>query len=196
MVAPVRLKTHKPYNEYAVNEDPRRLDQVYVQVLGQGGDKMLTEEVKWLAVTHKSFDQGRRGYNDRLAFFGKRIVDLQTSLAVLNTQPNPELFAPPPDPFGREPFQHPALETLPQLTEEVRKDSKGKRRMAEIAERYGLMSVLRWKPRMASDLEGSGSTLALTQALYAIIGAVALQRGGEVAAQVTRERILSQMGLK
>ena len=31
---------------------------------------MLTDEVKWLAVTHKSFDHGRRGYNDRLAFFG------------------------------------------------------------------------------------------------------------------------------
>lgn len=71
MVAPVRLKTFKPDNEYPVNEDPRRLDQVYVQVLGQGGYKMLTEEVKWLAVTHKSFDQGRRGYNDRLAFLGR-----------------------------------------------------------------------------------------------------------------------------
>ena len=70
MVAPVRLKTYKPGNEYPVNEDPRRLDQAYVQILGQGGDKMLTDEVKWLAVTHKSFDQGRRGYNDRLAFFG------------------------------------------------------------------------------------------------------------------------------
>ena len=31
---------------------------------------MLTEEVKWLAVTHKSFDHGKRGYNDRLAFLG------------------------------------------------------------------------------------------------------------------------------
>lgn len=71
MVAPVQLKKYKPYNEYPVNEDPRRLDQVYVQILGQVGDKILTEEVKWLAVTHKSFDQGRRGYNDRLAFFGR-----------------------------------------------------------------------------------------------------------------------------
>ena len=70
MVAPVRLKAFKPRNEYPVNEDPQRLDQAYVHVLGQGGDKMLTDEVKWLAITHKSFDQGRRGYNDRLAFLG------------------------------------------------------------------------------------------------------------------------------
>ena len=31
---------------------------------------MLTEETKWLAVTHKSFDHGRRGFNDRLAYLG------------------------------------------------------------------------------------------------------------------------------
>lgn len=31
---------------------------------------MLTDEVKWLAITHKSFDHGKRGYNDRLAFLG------------------------------------------------------------------------------------------------------------------------------
>ena len=36
---------------------------------------MLTEEVKWLAVTHKSFDHGKRGYNDRLAYLGRIALD-------------------------------------------------------------------------------------------------------------------------
>ena len=71
MKAPFRSKPppRKP-SEYPVNEDPAVLDRVYVEVLGKDGDQVLTEEVKWLAVTHKSFDQGRRGYNDRLAFLG------------------------------------------------------------------------------------------------------------------------------
>ena len=71
MKAPFRSKPppRKP-SEYTVNEDPAVLDRVYVEVLGKDGDHVLTEEVKWLAVTHKSFDQGRRGYNDRLAFLG------------------------------------------------------------------------------------------------------------------------------
>jgi hypothetical protein len=51
------------------NSDPAKLDQFYLQFLGPGGDGVLSEEVKWLAITHKSFDQGRRGFNDRLAFF-------------------------------------------------------------------------------------------------------------------------------
>ena len=71
MTAPFRSKPLPLDNEYKVNEDPRRLDQVYIKVLGSGGGKMLTDEVKWLAVTHKSFDHGSRGFNDRLAFLGR-----------------------------------------------------------------------------------------------------------------------------
>jgi large subunit ribosomal protein L15 len=43
---------------------------MYVRLLGEGGDKLLSEEVKWLAVTHQSYDQGRRGFNDRLSYLG------------------------------------------------------------------------------------------------------------------------------
>jgi len=195
MTAPIRMRQHKPNNDYRVNENPQRLDQVYVQVLGQDGDKMLSDEVKWLAVTHKSFDQGRRGYNDRLAFFGKRIVDLQSSLAILSSHPATGSPAPPSDSFEREPFQHPALESIPRLTEAVRKDVTSRKRISDIAQRYGLLSVLRWKPKKASDLPGSGLELALAQALYAIVGAISLQKGGEVANKFVRERILSQLGL-
>jgi large subunit ribosomal protein L15 len=70
MTAPFRSKPRVYGNEFPVNESQERLDQVYEQFLGRRGDKMLTEEVKWLAITHKSFDHGRRGYNDRLAFLG------------------------------------------------------------------------------------------------------------------------------
>lgn len=72
MMAPVRSKPPVENNDFAVNEDPERLDKVYDRVLGKEGHRMLTDEVKWLAVTHKSFDHGRRGFNDRLAFLGTR----------------------------------------------------------------------------------------------------------------------------
>ena len=52
------------------NSDPAVLDRFYEKFLGPQGAEMLPEELKWLAVTHKSFDQGRRGFNDRLAYFG------------------------------------------------------------------------------------------------------------------------------
>jgi len=70
MIAPIRTRPQPRGNVFKVNEDPRRLDEAYVKMLGNGGEKVLTDEVKWLAITHKSFDHGRRGFNDRLAFLG------------------------------------------------------------------------------------------------------------------------------
>ena len=55
---------------WKVNEDPNRLDAMYNRLLGREGERMLSDEIKWLAVTHKSFDQGRRGFNTKLAYYG------------------------------------------------------------------------------------------------------------------------------
>ena len=44
-------------------------------------------------------------------------------------------------------------------------------------------------------LESSGIEAVLTTTMYAIIGAVALQRGGEVAAEVAREKVLKPLGV-
>lgn len=71
MKAPFHPRIKDPRKAWQVNEDPDKLDRMYIKFLGKGGDKILTDEIKWLAVTHKSFDQGRRGFNDRLAFFGE-----------------------------------------------------------------------------------------------------------------------------
>lgn len=57
-------------SEWKVNDDPAVLDRFYEGFLGPKGPEMLPEELKWQAVTHKSFDQGRRGFNDRLAYLG------------------------------------------------------------------------------------------------------------------------------
>lgn len=54
-----------------VNEDPAKLEAFYERFLGaRSGARMLPEELRWLAVTHKSFDYGRRGFNTKLAYFG------------------------------------------------------------------------------------------------------------------------------
>ncbi|CAD6583635.1 MAG: AP-1 complex subunit mu-1-Iike [Alectoria sarmentosa] len=177
MKAPVRLKPPVANYDFAVNEDPERLDEVYDRVLGAEGYKMLTDEVKWLAITHKSFDHGRRGFNDRLIYLGKMIVHLQTSLALFHASaatPFPETQ----DQYGREPFRHPALDGLAGVSEENKYQILDRKRMAQLADKYGLDSVVRWKPR-SMNMKGSGLPTITSEALYAIVGAVALQKGGE-----------------
>lgn len=46
------------------------------------------------------------------------------------------------------------------------------------------------------DLRASGVELVLANTLYAIIGAVSLEKGGLVATQMARERILEPLGIK
>lgn len=68
--APFSLHFDSKRPDYPINESQEVLDKFYIGLLGPGGDKVLSEKLKWLAVTHKSFDQGRRGFNDRLGFLG------------------------------------------------------------------------------------------------------------------------------
>jgi len=178
--------------EFVCNNDPAKLDRFYIKFLGRGGDEVLTDEVKWLAITHKSFDQGRRGFNDRLAYLGRRIVNMQTTLALLQS-PVTIKTEDPQDP--RQPYTHPALEGLPNLTNTSIDHSLGKKRLASLASQMGMVDIIRWVPRMRDDLEASGLEVVLATSMYAIVGAIALQKGGAVAARVTRERILKPLGL-
>ena len=72
MKAPIRSRPKPPNSAkpIPVNDSPQKLDQAYARFFGSE-ELSLSEETKWLAITHKSFDFGRRGYNDRLAFFGQ-----------------------------------------------------------------------------------------------------------------------------
>ena len=172
MMAPVRSKPPVLDNDFVVNRDPQKLDMVYNRVLGRDGDKMLSEEVKWLAVTHKSFDHGRRGFNDRLAYLGmggfpwiwdcrifahysisigRQIVGLQSSLALIHKS---TLTDPPParDEYGREPFDHTALYGLRGLTSHTKWVTTERDRLAQLATRYGIDGVVRWKPKRVRSM--------------------------------------------
>ncbi|TGO23248.1 hypothetical protein BPAE_0138g00010 [Botrytis paeoniae] len=199
MKLPFNPRANHDIPTWEVNSDPERLNRFYIQFLGRGGDEVLTDEVKWLAITHKSFDQGRRGFNDRLAYFGRRILNLQTSLVLLQS-PVATKTQLPQETDGEgteveEPFSHPALDGLPNLTNVKVDDILSKERLAKLATQMGMPDIIRWEPRMKNDLEKSGLELVLATSLYAIIGAIALQKGGDVATRVARERILKPLGI-
>jgi large subunit ribosomal protein L15 len=149
-----------------INSDPQKLDQMYIRFLGKDGDKVLNEETKWLAVTHKSFDHGRRGFNDRLSFLGtldflfrqhstnltnlatgKRIVDLQTTLGLLTGSTSSRYLKGTKDPFGRQPFEHPALEGIECLNGGARDYFTHHKQLSILAQQYGLQDVVRWVPK-------------------------------------------------
>ncbi|KAG7116514.1 54S ribosomal protein L15 like [Verticillium longisporum] len=170
--------TKKPSRSvWHVNSDPKKLDQMYVRFLGRDGDKLLPEEIKWLAVTHKSFDYGRRGFNDRLAFLGRQAVVLEVAQSILSAPPSP-------------------AQSLDNFNAQLPHDVVSREKIEQLAIDVGLDKVLRWKPRLPENLAGSGVQVVLNGAVHAIIGAISLQHGAEVAGKIVRERILSQLALQ
>ncbi|KAK1055876.1 hypothetical protein LTR74_015363 [Friedmanniomyces endolithicus] len=208
-----RLRPRPNQPEWKVNDQQAPLDEMYDSFVGQAGEAakgqtgvestkgrdLLPEEVKWLAITHKSFDHGRRGFNDRLAFLGKRIVYLQTSLALLRSPTAvPQVFTTRKERNNenKNVFHHPALSGTENLTSFSKAQVLSPSRLARLAQSYGVDRVVRWKPKKAENLKGSGVETVLAHTVYSIIGALAMQRGGEVAARTARERILQPLGLR
>ena len=82
---------------------------------------------------------------------GKRIVELETSLALLHgssVTPFPEVQ----DQYTRKPFRHPALEGLAGVSAESRDQVLNKSRTAQLAKKYGLDTVIRWKPKRVCSI--------------------------------------------
>jgi large subunit ribosomal protein L15 len=124
---------------------------------------------------------------------------LQTSQALISSPqakawPRDSTGEPKTDQYGRKPFLHPALDGLQGLTNEAEQTVLDKTRLAQIAERYALDKVTRWTPKRADNLQGSGQEIVLMTSLYAIVGAVAMERGGEEANKLVQNKILAPLG--
>ncbi|KAF3771312.1 hypothetical protein M406DRAFT_18979, partial [Cryphonectria parasitica EP155] len=160
-----------------VNNDPAKLDDFYERFLGRNGSKMLPEELRWLAITHKSFDYGRRGFNTRLAFFGKAYLPFARKYL--------------DDPWRRDHFESPALRNVDKLSVNRPTDFMSVDELARVGIKTQLDKVMRWKPRIPENLKSSGIDVVLATTLFAIVGAVSLQHGGDVASRIAREKILA-----
>ena len=158
---------------WRVNDSPEKLDMALSNLLGKSGDRLLPEEIKWLAVTHKSFDQGRRGMNDRLAFLGRQLVTVECVQAILSSQFTVAESAPeslagetleqaaaearmarsiPQDVFKdrRAPFEPESLKKADKLSVLQPYNVLSARKLHKLAVETGIAEVVRWKPRMVS----------------------------------------------
>ncbi|KAF8541591.1 ribonuclease-III-like-domain-containing protein, partial [Trichophaea hybrida] len=191
--APVSVRVRK---HFAVNDDPKVLDAMYAKLFGK--ELGLPGDVKWQAVTHKSFDHGRQPFNSKLRFLGKRLLQMQASFHLLSSQPKPTKEPKPsiykslegaqyknPEPFTHEDYQNIDAVTRPNIDAAISEEV-----LMPIIRRSGLASTMRWKPADDTDLTRSGEAGIAIDCLHAIIGAVALQKGGDVAVQFIRETIL------
>ena len=115
------------------------------------------------------------------------------------------------DEFGA---KFPALKGIENLSGNAREKILDKKRLYNLACQYGLQEVIRWKPRkvhkifrftysflrllikiQAQNLMTSGVEGVYSQTLFAVIGALALDKGDGLAEEMTRERLLRPLGV-
>ncbi|KAI1437295.1 RNase III domain-containing protein [Xylaria sp. CBS 124048] len=196
MKAPFRIGVRKTPlgTPWVVNTDPQKLEDALNNFIGRDGQRLLPDELKWLAVTHKSFDQARRGFNDRLGFLGRQICVMEAMQAIVIVSPK-SYESITSDPFAdrREPFDDPGLRSLDNLCNRQPMDILSLQGLSKLAVDTGLSKVVRWTPRMTSNAMGSGFKPVMAGAIYAIVGAIALQNGGKIASKIARERVVRKL---
>ena len=75
-------------------------------------------------------------------------MNLQTTVALLNSETATQTQSPPSPSDDREPFAHPALDALANLTDASIREVLTRSRLAQLASQMGMREILRWKPRM------------------------------------------------
>lgn len=108
---------------------------------------LMTDWLSWVGILDMNWNTvGKAKCSWRI---GRRIVELQTSLALLDA-PQAEIQQRTkglPDNYGRLPFQHLSLQNLESVTVHTKERILDRQRIAQLAQHYGLGDVIRWKPR-------------------------------------------------
>jgi large subunit ribosomal protein L15 len=126
------------------------------------------------------------------------MVESETAMALAAKASSTPAPAEKIDEYGRQLFDHPQLRGIESLLDKSSAlttvdTTLTKWSLFGLASKYGIPAVLRWKPKKAVDPEKSGLDTVASQALYAIVGAVALERGGYEAKYLVREKILKPL---
>lgn len=92
------------------------------------------------------------GYGTRLEahteqYTGRRILNLQATLALLHSPVAMQTQSLPDPQDESQPFTHPALEGLANLGDVQVTDILTKKRLARLATQMGMPEIMRWKPR-------------------------------------------------
>jgi len=98
---------------------------------------------------------------------GRRILNLQTNLALLVSPTATKTQSLPNPSDDRTPFTHPALEGLANLTDVPLAEVLSKRRLAGLAQSIGMQEIMRWTPKDVSALSRM-LLLELTRSSYII----------------------------
>ncbi|KAK6463965.1 ribonuclease-III-like-domain-containing protein [Scheffersomyces coipomensis] len=138
----------------------------------------ISDELILQVLTHKSFGNGIKPYNEKLSAMGSKILSLFFTKFVVNKPSNNELAI-----NGK---------NLDVLGSPMAKELGGRYALGVFAKNHNLNSIMFWKSSSHTvGFLNSGELKVSAQMMYALIGAVTLSHGKLVAEEFIQEKILN-----
>lgn len=137
----------------------------------------IPDEMALQVLTHKSFANGIKPYNEKLSAMGAKVLNLFLAKHVVEGPTTNELAV--------------AGKNLDVLGSPMAKELSGRMALCVFAQSSKLNSVMFWKSyNSLLSFEKSGELKVSAQVMYALVGAVAFAHGKKKAEEFIREKLL------
>ncbi|KAK6203206.1 ribonuclease-III-like-domain-containing protein [Scheffersomyces amazonensis] len=162
--------------KYGISEDNLKYIKGFLQDKYRISDELILQ-----VLTHKSFGNGIKPYNEKLSAMGAKLLNLFFAKYVVNKPSSNELVI-----NGK---------NLDVLGSPIARELCGKTSMGVFAKNNQLNSVMFWKPNTKNiGFASSGELTISAQVMYALVGAITFSYGKRVAEQFIEEKILQGNG--
>lgn len=160
--------------EYELNQDNIQHIKSYL------GDKFqIPDEIALQIITHKSFGNGIKPYNEKLAAMGSKLLSLFAAKHVVNkpTEKDAKLVI--------------SGKNLSILGSPNAKELHGRKSTGYFTKFNGLNNIMFWKSRNPTlNFESSGELKVSSQLLYSLIGAVNIYHGKAKAEEFISDNVI------
>lgn len=197
------LKSSSSQSTQSQPADPSEYHTFITSYTGIASSKQLSDAVAQQIFTHKSFKHGKAPYNEKLAFLGRRVLYAQLSSHIMSNSAHESSISTVDDtaassdtsttPSSPSPAHDASVVHEPrQLTlQKLESHYLSPDHIGTSALRIpGLAALLRWTPRDTTQLHASGQVKVAGDAMTALVGALELQCGGDVAAAFVRRALV------
>lgn len=137
----------------------------------------IPDDMALQVLTHKSFANGIKPYNEKLGAMGAKVLNLFLAKHVVSADTQNELAV--------------NNKNLDVLGTPMAKELGGRMALGVFAQKSKLNSIMFWKSyNSLLSFEKSGELKVSAQMMYALVGAVAFAHGKQVAEQFIKEKLL------
>ncbi|KAI5962237.1 uncharacterized protein KGF55_003313 [Candida pseudojiufengensis] len=185
--------------EYGLNDENIKYIKSYL-----GESYKIPDEIALQIITHKSFGNGIKPYNEKLAAMGSKLLNLSLAKHVIsisqqnNNSSQSSSSSTSPSPLSTSSSSNPKLHinglNLSILGSPTSKELSSRKSTGYFAKFNNLNKIMFWKSRNPTlGFESSGELKVSSQLIYSLVGAVNYYYGKSKAEEFINEKLVDKL---